>query len=210
MFRLCLLCLAALALLAAKPATAAEPSAIMVFGDSLSAGYGLPRGKGWVDLLQERVQRERYPYRVVNASVSGETTLGGRNRLAAALAQHHPRIVILELGANDALRGQPLDTMRDNLAAMVRECRAARAQVLLVGMRIPPNYGPEYTGSFQASFAAVADKTRSPLVDFLLAGFADQRDRFQADGIHPDVEAQSFMLDNVWKKLKPMLNASSQ
>jgi len=180
----------------------------MVFGDSLSAGYGLPRGKGWVDLLQERLQREGYPYRVVNASVSGETTLSGRNRIAAALAQHRPRIVILELGSNDALRGQPLGGMRDNLVAMVRECRTARAQVLLVGMRIPPNYGPEYTGSFQASFAAVAAKTRSPLVDFLLAGFADRRDRFQADGIHPDVEAQSFMLDNVWKKLRPMLNAN--
>ena len=206
MFRLFLLYVAALALFGAKLATAAEPPAIMVFGDSLSAGYGLPRGKGWVDLLQEQLQREHYPYRVVNASVSGETTLGGRNRLTAALTQHRPRIVILELGSNDALRGQPLDAMRDNLVAMVRECRAARAQVLLVGMRIPPNYGPEYTGSFQASFAAVADKTRSPLVDFLLAGFADRRDRFQADGIHPDVEAQSFMLDNVWKKLHPMLN----
>ena len=202
--------MAAVALLAARPGAAAGPPAIMVFGDSLSAGYGLPRGKGWVDLLQERLQRERYPYRVVNASVSGETTLGGRNRLAAALTQHRPHIVILELGSNDALRGQPLDTMRDNLVAMVRECRAAHAQVLLVGMRIPPNYGPEYTGTFQASFAAVADKTRSPLVDFLLAGFADRRERFQADGIHPDVEAQSFMLDNVWKKLQPMLNKSGQ
>jgi acyl-CoA thioesterase-1 len=210
MFRLFVLCVAALALLAARPGAAAEPPAIMVFGDSLSAGYGLPRGKGWVDLLQERLQRERYPYRVVNASVSGETTLGGRNRLAAALTQHRTHIVILELGSNDALRGQPLDTMRDNLVAMVRECRAAHAQVLLVGMRIPPNYGPGYTGSFQASFAAVADKTRSPLVDFLLAGFADRRERFQADGIHPDVEAQSFMLDNVWKKLQPMLNKSGQ
>jgi len=202
--------MAAVALLAARPGAVAGPPAIMVFGDSLSAGYGLPRGKGWVDLLQERLQRERYPYRVVNASVSGETTLGGRNRLAAALTQHRPHIVILELGSNDALRGQPLDTMRDNLVAMVRECRAAHAQVLLVGMRIPPNYGPEYTGTFQASFAAVADKTRSPLVDFLLAGFADRRERFQADGIHPDVEAQSFMLDNVWKKLQPMLNKSGQ
>jgi acyl-CoA thioesterase-1 len=210
MFRLFVFCVAALALLAARPGAAAEAPAIMVFGDSLSAGYGLPRGKGWVDLLQERLQRERYPYRVVNASVSGETTLGGRNRLAAALTQHRPHIVILELGSNDALRGQSLDTMRDNLVAMVRECRAAHAQVLLVGMRIPPNYGPEYTGSFQASFAAVADKTRSPLVDFLLAGFADRRERFQADGIHPDVEAQSFMLDNVWKKLQPMLNKSGQ
>jgi acyl-CoA thioesterase-1 len=208
MFRLFLLCLAALALFAAKPGAAAEPPTIMVFGDSLSAGYGLPRGKGWVDLLQERLQREQYPYRVVNASVSGETTLGGRNRLAAALARHRPRIVILELGANDALRGQSLDAMRDNLVAMVRECRAARAEVLLVGMRIPPNYGPAYTGNFQASFAAVADKTRSPLVDFLLAGFADRRERFQADGIHPDIEAQSFMLDNVWKKLQPMLHKS--
>ncbi len=145
------------------------------------------KGKGWVDLLQQRLQRENYAYRVVNASISGETTLGGRNRLADALAQHHPRIVILELGANDGLRGQAPEATRDNLLAMVRAAQAAKAKVLLVGMRIPPNYGPDYTEKFHASFVAVAKQTRTPLVPFLLEGFADRRDLFQADGIHPDV-----------------------
>jgi len=183
----------------------AQPPVIMVFGDSLSAGYGLPRAKGWVDLLQQRLEREHYAYRVVNASVSGETTLGGRNRMAAALAQHRPRIVILELGSNDGLRGQALDAMRENLVDMMRACRAAKAKVLLVGMRIPPNYGPDYTEKFRASFVAVAQQVGAPLVPFLLEGFADRRDLFQADGMHPDVEVQSLMLDNVWDKLRPML-----
>ena len=186
----------------------AQPPAIMVLGDSLSAGYGLPQGKGWVDLLQQRLERENYTYRVVNASISGDTTLGGRNRVAEALAQHRPRIVILELGSNDGLRGQPLDAMRENLVAIARACRAAKAKVLLVGMRMPPNYGPDYTEKFQASFVAVAKQIRAPLVPFLLAGFAQKRDLFQADGIHPDVEAQKFMLDNVWGKLRPLLTRS--
>ncbi len=183
----------------------AQPPAIMVFGDSLSAGYGLPQGKGWVDLLRQRLERESYAYRLVNASISGETTLGGRNRLAEALAQHRPRIVILELGANDGLRGQALDAMRENLIAMARACRAAKAKVLLVGMRIPPNYGPDYTEKFHASFVAVANKMQAPLVPFLFEGFAARRDLFQSDGIHPDVDAQRLMLDNVWEKLRPML-----
>jgi acyl-CoA thioesterase-1 len=177
----------------------------MVLGDSLSAGYGLPKGQGWVDLLQQRLERERYTYRVVNASISGDTTLGGRNRVAEALAQHRPRIVILELGSNDGLRGQPLDAMRENLIAIARVCRAAKAKVLLVGMRMPPNYGPDYTEKFQASFVAVAKQIRVPLVPFLLEGFAHKREMFQADGIHPDVEAQNLMLDNVWPKLRPLL-----
>ena len=177
----------------------------MVFGDSLSAGYGLPQGKGWVDLLQQRLQRDNYPYAVVNASISGETTLGGRNRFAAALAQHHPRIVVLELGANDGLRGQAPEAMRENLIAMVRAAQAAKTKVLLVGMRIPPNYGPDYTEKFHSSFVAVAKQTQTPLVPFLLDGFADRRELFQADGIHPDVEAQKLMLDNVWDKLRPLL-----
>jgi acyl-CoA thioesterase I len=188
----------------------AQSAAIMVFGDSLSAGYGLPQGKGWVDLLQQRLQRENYAYRAVNASISGETTLGGRNRLGEALAQHHPRVVILELGANDGLRGQAPDAMRVNLFAMVRAARAARAKVLLVGMRIPPNYGPDYTEKFHAAFVAVAKQTRTPLVPFLLEGFADRRDLFQADGIHPGVQAQSIMLDNVWGRLRPMLTRPAQ
>jgi acyl-CoA thioesterase-1 len=182
----------------------------MVFGDSLSAGYGLPQGKGWVDLLQRRLQRENYTYRVVNASISGETSLGGRNRLADALTQHHPAIVILELGANDGLRGQAPEATRENLLAMVRAARAAKAKVLLVGMRIPPNYGPDYTEKFHASFVAVAHQTQTPLVAFLLEGFADRRDLFQADGIHPDVQAQSIMLDNVWGRLRPMLSRPAQ
>ena len=188
----------------------AQPPAILVFGDSLSAGYGLPQGKGWVDLLQQRLQRDNYAYRVVNASISGETTLGGRNRLADTLAQHHPRIVILELGANDGLRGQAPEAMRENLSAMVRAVQATKAKVLLVGMRIPPNYGPDYTEKFHASFVNVANRTRTPLVPFLLEGFADRRDLFQADGIHPDVEAQSVMLDNVWGKLRSMLTRPAQ
>lgn len=183
----------------------AQLQTILLFGDSLAAGYGLPQGKGWADLLQQRLQRENYAYRVVNASVSGETTLGGRNRLPDALAQHRPRIVILELGSNDGLRGQALDAMRENLQAMVRAARSSKASVLLVGMRLPPNYGPDYTEKFHASFAQVASQTHTALVPFLLDGFAANRDMFQADGIHPSVEAQSTMLDNVWDKLRPML-----
>ena len=188
----------------------AQSPVIMVFGDSLSAGYGLPQGKGWVDLLQQRLQRENYTYRVVNASISGETSLGGRNRLADALTQHHPVIVILELGANDGLRGQAPEATRENLLAMVRATRAAKAKVLLVGMRIPPNYGPDYTEKFHASFVAVSNQTQTPLVAFLLEGFADRRDLFQTDGIHPDVQAQSIMLDNVWGRLRPMLSRPAQ
>jgi acyl-CoA thioesterase-1 len=198
----------ALPLWLAATVMGAQPPAIMVLGDSLSAGYGLPQGKGWVDLLQQRLERENYTYRVVNASISGDTTLGGRNRVAEALAQHRPRIVILELGSNDGLRGQPLDAMRENLVAIARACRAAKAKVLLVGMRMPPNYGLDYTEKFHASFVAVAKQIRAPLVPFLLEGFAQRRDLFQADGIHPDVEAQKLMLDNVWGKLRPLLTRS--
>jgi len=189
---------------------AAEDPVIMVFGDSLSAGYGLPQGKGWVDLLQQRIDQQRYRYRVVNTSISGETTVGGRNRLAKLLAQFHPYIVIIELGPNDALRGQPLDAMRDNLVYMVRACRGAKAKVLLVGMRIPPNYGPDYTEAFFTSFQTISRTMRVPLVPFLLEGFAQRRDMFQADGIHPGPGAQGLVLDNVWKPLKPMLTRSGQ
>jgi acyl-CoA thioesterase-1 len=194
----------------ASECLSAQPRSIMVFGDSLSAGYGLPQGKGWADLLQQRLQRDNYPYAVVNASISGETTLGGRNRFAAALAQHNPRIVILELGANDGLRGQAPEAMRENLIAIVRAAQAAKTKVLLVGMRIPPNYGPDYTEKFHSSFVAVAKQTQTPLVPFLLEGFADRRELFQADGIHPAVEAQSIMLDSIWGKLRPMLTRPAQ
>lgn len=204
------LLLPALGRAAEAPVILAQQPAIMVFGDSLSAGYGLPQGKGWVDLLQQRIEEEKYRYRVVNASISGETTLGGRNRLAQVLAQFHPHIVIIELGPNDALRGQPLDAMRDNLVHMARACQAAKAKVLLVGMRIPPNYGPDYTERFYDTFRGVAKTIGVPLVPFLLEGFAERRDMFQADGMHPGVAAQSLMLDNVWKALQPILTASVQ
>lgn len=178
---------------------------ILVFGDSLSAGYGLPQGRGWVDLLRRRVAENGQAFEVINASVSGETTLGGRNRLPAALARYRPRALVIQLGANDALRGQPLERMRENLIAMVKAGRAADARVLLVGMQIPPNYGQQYTRKFQAAYAEVARAENVPLVPFLLEGFADRRALFQGDGIHPAVEAQPAMLDTVWTRLGPML-----
>jgi len=185
---------------------AVEPSVILVFGDSLLAGYGLPQGKGWVDLLQKKLVDGGFDYRVVNASISGETSLGGRNRFAAALATHKPQIVILELGSNDGLRGQPLPDLRDNLVAMIQEARRTRAQVVLTGMRIPPNYGPDYTKKFQAVFTEVARAERVPLVPFLLEGFASQREMFQSDGIHPNEQAQRLILANVWELLAPKLH----
>jgi acyl-CoA thioesterase-1 len=197
-------------LLAVTPARAQQRPVILVFGDSLAAGYGLPRGRGWADLLQARLQREGYDYRTVNASLSGETSLGGRNRLPAALAQHQPAIVILELGANDALRGQPLAALRDNLTAMIATARRAGARTLLVGMRIPPNYGAQYTLRFEAVFVEVARAQRVPLVPFLLDGFADRRELFQADGIHPGEQAQTLILDTVWRALRPMLRAGAR
>jgi len=199
----------AFALLLLTTATWAQPPVILVFGDSLSAGYGLPQGKGWVDLLRQRLQQSGSTYRVVNASISGETTLGGRTRLAGVLAAHRPQIVILELGANDALRGQSLTVMRDNLVRMIRDCQAAKARVLLVGMRIPPNYGPDYTKKFQGLYAEVAQQTKALLVPFLMGGFADERDMFQSDGLHPTVAAQAQMLDNVWAKLSAMLSMTA-
>jgi len=184
----------------------AEPPVILVFGDSLSAGYGLPRGSGWVDLLQQRLQQGNYNYRVVNASISGETTVGGRNRLSDALTQYRPRIVILELGANDGLRGQSVQTMQDNLVRLVQASQAAGAKVIVVGMQIPPNYGPDYTKKFRDAFRAAARQTGAELVPFFMEGFADRREMFQSDGVHPAVEAQPRMLDNVWTKLKPLLS----
>ena len=178
---------------------------ILVFGDSLAAGYGLPHGKGWVDLLEKKLANDGFDCRVVNASLSGETSLGGRNRLRAALDGYRPHILVLELGANDGLRGQPLSALRDNLIAMIQAARRAGARVLLVGMRMPPNYGPDYTKKFQATFAEVARDQHVPLVPFLLEGFAMQREMFQSDGIHPNEQAQALVLSNVWKELAPLL-----
>ncbi len=177
-------------------------------GDSLSAEYGLPRGSGWVGLLQQRLAREKVAVEVVNASISGDTTSGGRSRLPALLAQHKPGIVIIELGGNDALRGLPLNMTRANLTAMVQEAKEAGASVLLLGMQLPPNYGQRYAQDFANLFASVAKAEGAALVPFFLAGVADgpEADKmFQPDRIHPNAQAQPRMLDNVWPALRPLL-----
>jgi len=183
------------------------PEVLLVLGDSLSAEYGLPRGTGWVQLLSERVRDSGLNYTVVNSSISGETTSGGRTRLPALLKAHRPKVVVLELGANDGLRGLPLATLRDNLTAMIKATQAAGAAVLLVGVRVPPNYGRDYSEKFFAVFAEVARERGVPLVPFLLAGFAESLDAFQADRIHPSEKAQPRMLENVWPQLRPLLTA---
>lgn len=177
-------------------------------GDSLSAEYGLPRGKGWVSLLEQRLHRDKPQWQVVNASISGDTTSGGRSRLPALLQQHRPAAVVIELGGNDALRGLPLASTQDNLQAMVRACKAAGARVLLVGMLVPPNYGRKYVEAFGQVFATVAREEKTALVPFFLAGLADgpEAERwFQSDRIHPTAQAQPRMLDNVWPGLEPLL-----
>jgi len=192
-----------LVLTAVAPAHAART--ILVFGDSLSAGYGLPTGSGWASLLQYRLKRDKLDYAVVNASISGETTLGGRNRIAAALAEHQPAVVIVQLGGNDGLRGNSIEETRRNLIAIVGASRNAGAKVLLVGMRIPPNYGQVYTRRFEALFAEVARQQNASLVPFMLQGFADKREWFQSDGIHPTAEAQPRILDNIYRRLRALL-----
>ncbi|WP_303784119.1 arylesterase [Azovibrio restrictus] len=184
------------------PALAARN--ILVFGDSLSAGYGISLEAAWPSLMQQRLKDSRADYSVINRSVSGETTAGGRSRLPEALARHRPAILILALGANDGLRGLPLEQMQDNLQAMVSQARRSGAQVILVGMRLPPNYGP-YASRFETVFARVAQENRLPLVKFLLDGIADQPGLFQADGLHPTAAAQGRILDNVWPVLLPLL-----
>lgn len=183
---------------------------VLVVGDSLSAEYGLPRGAGWVALLEQRLATRRIVARVVNASISGDTTAGGRSRLPALLAQHRPSHVILELGGNDALRGLPLATTEANLMAMTQAAKAAGAKVLITGMQVPPNYGRRYGEDFAALFKRVADAEGAALVPFLLAGVADGPDAealFQRDRIHPTAEAHPRILDNVWPVLQPLLES---
>ncbi|HXH02105.1 MAG TPA: arylesterase [Candidatus Competibacteraceae bacterium] len=196
--------LAALLLTLTAPLAAAEP-VILVLGDSLSSGYGIELAHSWVNLLQQRLQTQGYPHRVVNASISGDTSTGGRSRLPAALAQHRPDIVILELGGNDGLRGLPLEVVKSNLAAMIESAHQAGAQVLLAEMRIPPNYGPRYTEKFQALYGELARQYDVPLIPFLLDGVAAQPGMMQEDGIHPTAAAQMRIVDNVWKVLEPLL-----
>lgn len=176
-----------------------------MFGDSLSSAYGIAAQRGWVALLAERLARERPDYSVVNASISGETTAGGLARLPRALARHQPAILVLELGANDGLRGLPVEQMRRNLDAMIGLARGAGAKVLLVGMRIPPNYGPQYTQAFAGAFASLAERRGTALAPFLLEGIAGDRDKFQDDRIHPTAAAQPILLETVWRPLQPLL-----
>jgi acyl-CoA thioesterase-1 len=199
--------LAVLVLIVASASAYAQAPVILVFGDSISAGYGLPRvEQGWVELLKTRLNAQGYGYQVVNASVSGETTAGGLARLPRALELHHPSIVILELGGNDGLRALPIAQMRTNLTQMVTLATAASAKVLLLGMRMPPNYGPEYTRQFALVFSDLAGEKKMPLVPFLLTDIALTPSLLQGDDIHPNALGQPILLDNVWPALKPLLH----
>ena len=175
---------------------------LLVFGDSLSAGYGVPQGQGWVALLEKQLAGR---YQVVNASISGETTAGGRSRLDDALHRFKPAVVVIALGANDGLRGLSLAAMRANLAAMVRTAKGSGARVLLAGMKLPPNYGSDYVIEFERSFATVARQEKCALLPFLLEPVATDPAAFQADGLHPVAAAQPLVLDHVWKALAPLL-----
>lgn len=177
---------------------------LLVLGDSLSAGYGIRQEAAWPSLLAQRLQESASDYSVVNASISGETSSGGRSRLATALARHSPAIVIIALGSNDGLRGLPIATLRDNLANMVETAHKNKAKVLLVGQRLPPNYG-SYAEEFQRVFVDIGQKYRLARVDFLLEGIATRREYFQADQLHPTAEAQPILMDTVWKALQPLL-----
>ena len=178
---------------------------VLVVGDSISAALGLDTRQGWVSLLQERLREGGFEHQVVNASISGDTTSGGLARLPALLSQHRPQLVIIELGGNDGLRGQPAAQLQQNLARLVDLSKEAGAGVLLLGMRLPPNYGQRYTEAFARTFADVAQDKQVPLVPFLLEGVGGVPGMMQADGIHPAVAAQDRLLDNVWPTLKPLL-----
>ncbi|MFZ9708210.1 MAG: arylesterase [Steroidobacteraceae bacterium] len=199
------LLLAGTPILAAANSEAPRAPALLVLGDSISAGYGLTSGEGWVALLQARLKAQGYGYRVVNASVSGETTTGGLARLPRALAVHRPAIVVIELGGNDGLRGLPLETSRANLDQMVRLSKDAGAQVLLLGMKIPPNYGPRYARGFEQMFREIAARHRLAFEPFFLERIALEPGMLQADGLHPTAKAQPVMLETLWPTLRPLL-----
>ena len=199
------------ALLISLPCVAenSQPSdspAILIMGDSLSAGFGMKASESWPSLLQQRLTSENLPHRVMNASISGETTNGGLSRLSQALDAHKPKIVIIELGANDGLRGLPLNLMRNNLSRMIELCQQLKTQVLLVGMRLPPNYGPRYTHDFTQIFTALAEKYNTGVVPFLLADVATKAQLMQSDGLHPNASAQKQLLDTLWPQLLPLLS----
>ena len=185
------------------PLAAHAEKNILVFGDSLSAAYGIPREAGWVNLLQQELHSSHPHYSVANASISGETTSGGRERIVAALRQHQPVIVIIELGANDGLRGAPIASIEDNLGFLIKQSRMLHAKVLLLGIQLPPNYGLKYTTDFKSMYPKLARQYRTALVPFFLEGVAP--DQFQADNLHPVAQAQPRILRNVMQKLEPLL-----
>lgn len=192
--------------LAALPAAAAHAAqTVLVFGDSLSAGYGLAAGQSWPALLSRRLEAEQSPWSVANASISGETTAGGRSRLPAALQRFQPSVAVIALGANDGLRGLPVTQMRDNLVDMVRAAKKRGVRVLLAGIRLPPNYGADYTARFAEIYRTVAAEEKVALLPFLLEPIADDALAFQPDGLHPTAMAQPKILDHVWQALKPLL-----
>jgi len=195
----------ALFTLATAWSAATAAGTILVYGDSLSAAYGIGQKDGWVTLLEERLKQRKLDYSVANASISGETTSGGAARIDDALARFKPDVVIVALGANDGLRGLPVPEMKANLVRIIGAAQARKARVLVAGMRMPPNYGPRYTQAFQQAFAEVAKERRAAYVPFLLDGIADNRDLFLADQIHPSAQAQPIILETVWKGLEPLL-----
>jgi acyl-CoA thioesterase-1 len=187
------------------PLTAWARGTILIYGDSLSAAYGLSQDAGWAKLLQARLRQKGMDYTVANASISGETTSGGAARIADALKAHQPKVVIVALGGNDGLRGLPLAQMRANLANIVRASQQAKSRVLLVGMRLPPNYGEAYTRPFAGVYADLAREYKTALAPFMLEGVAEQRELFQSDNLHPTAQAQALILDNIWTALAPLL-----
>lgn len=196
--------LVALAVFAAW-STTAWAATILVYGDSLSAAYGIGQKEGWTSLLEERLRQQKLDYSVANASISGETSSGGAARIEATLDRFKPAVVIVALGANDGLRGLPIAEMRANLARIVRAAQARGARVLIVGMRMPPNYGAKYTQAFEQAFAELARELKTGYVPFLLEGIGDRREMFLADQIHPSAQAQPIILETVWKELRPLL-----
>jgi acyl-CoA thioesterase-1 len=194
-----------LCLMLCAPAAYSASKTLLVLGDSISAEYGLPRDSGWVSLLQTRLSDDKLPVSVVNASISGETTAGGLTRLPGLLQQHKPAVLIIELGGNDGLRGLSLAATQSNLREMIKSADRIGARVLLLGMRVPPNYGPDYSKRFAAMYQGLARERNVKLVPFLFAGLEDTERFFQQDRIHPNQRAQTVMLDNVWPSLRPLM-----
>jgi acyl-CoA thioesterase I len=199
--------LCAVLMLSASANAHSAPKTVLVLGDSLSAEYGLSRGSGWVALLENKLKSEKIDAAVVNASISGETTSGGRSRLPALLTQYHPDVVVIELGANDGLRGQPVAAAEANLRAMIEQAEKNKARVLLVGMRIPPNYGRAYTERFFGMYQTLATRYKAALVPFMLDGVADKPALFQADRLHPVAAAHPVILANIWPRFAPLVKS---